>query len=237
MILYKKNKGDFSMTVNADGLSGTILNATHTLISGSTGSGKSTLLETFLYNLSQFNDYNVQFAIIDLKRVSLSRWKRSSKCMAYATTPQDAKKLINDFVYTMELRFEKMEKTDSQKYNGTQLYLIIDEAADLLDTLPQCKKDIVKLMRLGRASNISVIYATQDPSKKTIFAQIQQNCDCLVGLRCRDSIASRQIIGVSGCEKLPRYGKALVYTPQLGEIYKADVILTDDEKINTILNK
>ncbi len=223
------------VSFQTDPLTSYIFNSNHALIAGATGSGKSTLLETFIFNLCRFPVENVAFAVIDLKRISLSRWKKAPNCRRYAVTPEEAEKLINDFVFTMENRYKEMERRNITKWDGNTLFLIIDEAADLLDTVPQCRQNLVKLLRLARATSIHLIYATQDPSKRTIFAAIQQNIDCCVGLRCRDAIASRQIVGVAGCENLPKYGEALIYTPDLMKVYKVNVLLTSEDDINKIL--
>lgn len=224
-------------TITCDYLSSCVLNGHHTLIAGATGSGKSTLLDTIIYNMHQFPNSSLKIAIIDLKRVSLIKWRSSTKLISYANEPLKAKELIKDFVYTMQQRFKKLESEGKTQSTETKLYLIIDEAADLLDTVPDAKSDIIRLMRLGRAVNISLIYATQAPDKKTVPAQIQQNCDALIGLRCRDSIASRQIIGQAGCERLPMFGKALVYTPKQGKVLESNVVLTSDEDIKNILSE
>ena len=214
-----------------------MLNGGHTLIAGATGSGKSTALENFLYSLCLAGPNVRSFAVIDLKRVSLRRWTDVPHCLAYATEPSDARIVIKIFINNLKARFEEMEQKRLQKFTGTKLFLVIDEAADLIATCPDVMPDLIKLMRLGRAANISVVYATQDPSKKTISAQIQQNCENLIALRCRDSIASRQVIGVGGAELLPRYGQALFYNPNTMNVVKIDIKLIPDEQLNEYIGR
>lgn len=206
----------------------------HTLIAGATGSGKSTLIDAILYEICADAPCEKQFAIIDLKKISLINWKSFPHCKRYADTAEQAQGLIASVSSLMAERYEEMKQKGLRQYNGSHFYLIIDEAADLLDTCPQSKNDIVHIMRLGRASNIHIVYATQSPDKKTIFAQIQQNITCQVGLRCRDTIASRQIIGETGCELLPRYGKALVYTPALMAVTEYNVVMRTDAEIDEL---
>lgn len=214
-----------------------MLHGAHSLIAGATGSGKSTALDTLLYYMCHHAPTNYAFAIIDLKRISLINWKNVPHCLAYAETPTEAKILIKVFCTNLESRFQEMKKTGKRMFDGTKLFLIIDEAADLIATCPDIMSDLIHIMRLGRASNISVIYATQDPSKKTISAQIQQNCENLLALRCRDGIASRQIIGIKGAETLPKYGKALFYCPSIMEVQMATINKIPDDELQAYIDR
>lgn len=207
----------------------------HAIIAGATGSGKSTLIDTILFELCSRAPCQNLIAIIDLKKISLLTWKNFPHVISYADTAGKAQHLIKQLSATMESRYNEMQAGNERKYNGTHIYLIIDESADLIATCKSALPDIIHIMRLGRASNIHIIYATQAPDKKTIPAGIQQNVSCLVGLRCRDAIASRQIIGCAGCESLPKYGKCLVYTPDLQTVTQFDVKMRSDNEINDLL--
>lgn len=186
-----------------------ILNANHCLIGGCTGSGKSVLLNDILYTLTGYNPNNNLCLIIDLKRIDFLQWEKFPHVLKIVTDPGLVIPYLDIVINEMENRYSEMERNKTKDCNDASLYLIIDEFAQLL-TIPGCEQRIIKLGRLARASNIHVILATQDVSKKTISAQIQQNFVYTIGLKCRDKIASKQIIGKAGCENLPRYGKAIV---------------------------
>lgn len=186
-----------------------ILNANHCLIGGCTGSGKSVLLNDILYTLTGYNPENNLCLIIDLKRIDFFQWEKFPHVLKIVTDPGLVIPYLDIVINEMENRYSEMERNKTKDCNDANLYLIIDEFAQLL-TIPGCEQRIIKLGRLARASNIHVILSTQDVSKKTISAQIQQNFVYTIGLKCRDKIASKQIIGKAGCEALPRYGKAIV---------------------------
>lgn len=195
------------MTVHEPFLS--ILEEPHTLIAGCTGSGKSTLLDGVLWHLDKLNR---AYAIIDLKRVSVLHFKKTS--LRYATEPQQALDLLDDFTAEMERRFQRMEKESRSETDKPPLYLVVDESADLLDTVKDSYAKMKHIGRLGRAAKCHLIVCTQSPSRRVIPADLTLNFTCRVGLRCESAIESRQVINRPGCELLPQYGKAILKTPK-----------------------
>ena len=207
------------MYMMVDSLSYIILQEPHTLIAGATGSGKSTLLNNVLLTA---NKLNRAFAIIDLKRVSVLAWK--DKAIRYATEPETALDLMDLVIDTMEKRFRTMEALKQAETDKPPLYLIVDECADLLDTVKDSYLKLKKIARLGRAAQIHLIICSQAPSRRVIPADLTLNISCRVGLRCESAIESRQVIGKPGCEMLPRYGFAIVKTPQGIDKWKIDIL-------------
>jgi DNA segregation ATPase FtsK/SpoIIIE-like protein len=57
-----------------------------------------------------------------------------------------------------------------------------------------------------------------------------------LALRSSDSIESRQIIGESGAEFLPRYGKGIYKSPRFMKSVQTDIKLTPPEKIDNLRN-
>lgn len=187
-----------------------ILNANHCLIGGCTGSGKSNLLNCILYTLTGYNPENNQCIIIDLKRIDFTQWQKFPHIAKIIKDPKTVNAYLDLVISEMYDRYAEMEKHETNICNRCTLYVIIDEFAQVLSISKEIEKKIVELGRLARAADIHVILATQSVSKKTITAQIQENFVYSVGLKCKDKIASRQIIGKAGCELLPDYGKAIV---------------------------
>lgn len=213
-----------------DTLASRMLAEPHVLIGGTTGSGKSTMIEALLYSICTSAPCERSFAIVDLKRISLTRWKEFPHCQRYANDKETALKLIKDFSATMDDRLKEMEKRSLSVWDKGEIYLIIDEAADLLDNCPESIEYIAHICRLARVTKMHVIYATQAPDRKTIPASLQHNINALLGLRCRSAIESRQVIGSKGCETLPRYGKGLYICPSLmqPEEVQCNMISNDD---------
>ena len=186
-----------------------ILNANHCLIGGCTGSGKSNLLNCVLYTLTGYNPEDNQCIIIDLKRIDFTQWQKFPHILKIVKDPGLVNAYLDMIISEMYDRYAEMERNETNVCNRCTLYLIIDEFAQVL-TIPETEKKIIELGRLARAADIHVILGTQDCSKKTISAQIQQNFVYTVGLKCKDKVASKQVIGKYGLEKLPKYGKAVV---------------------------
>lgn len=186
-----------------------ILSANHCLIGGCTGSGKSNLLNCVLYTLTGYNPEYNQCIIIDLKRIDFTQWQKFPHIAKIVKDPGLVNAYLDLVISEMYDRYSEMERNETNICNRCTLYVIIDEFAQVL-TIPGTEQKIIELGRLARAADIHVILGTQDCSKKTISAQIQQNFVYTVGLKCKDKVASKQVIGKYGLEKLPKYGKAIV---------------------------
>lgn len=197
------------------------------LIAGTIGSGKSVLLDDLIYD---FATKDVDIGIIDLKRVQYNKWEGLPHLMqlGIAKDINSALALIDRVTYVMECRYDRMEKTHKVKSDETRIVLIIDELADLM-THKGVEVKLTHLMRLCRAANISVFMATQSPSRKVISPNIQNCVTSAFGLRCRSNVESRQIIGISGCENLPKYGKGIFWNSN--GYTKIDIPYTEEDDI------
>ena len=195
------------------------------LIAGTIGSGKSVLLDSIIFNLAT---KNIAIGIIDLKRVQYNKWSGLPHLnpLGIAKDIDSALRMIDIVTYEMERRYQEMEHTNEVKYRGQRIVLIIDEMADLM-TYKGVEKKLTHLMRLCRAANISVFMATQSPSRKVITANIQNCTTSALGLRCRSSVESRQIVGISGCENLPKYGWGIFWNSN--GYLKMEIPYTKDE--------
>jgi len=213
-----------------------LLKEHHTLIGGTTGSGKSTFIQALMYKALELPPSRCQFVLIDLKRVELIDYAHAPHTLYYAQDITQALHALDVLINIMETRFQEMQAQRVKETNRAHIYIIIDELADLMSTAP---KDVTarlnKIGRLGRASHIHLICCTQDPTRRTISASIQQNFTCCIALRCKSSIESRQVIGVSGAELLPRYGKGIRW--DASGIYYVDIKLIPQQLINNRLKK
>lgn len=195
------------------------------LIAGTIGSGKSVLLDSLIYNLATDN---VAIGIIDLKRVQYNKWNGLPHLTSFGIAKDitSALDMIDRITNIMEQRYREMEKTCAVKYKGQRIVLIIDEMADLM-TYKGVEVKLTHLMRLCRAANISVFMATQSPSRKVITANIQNCTTSALGLRCRSNVESRQIVGIAGCENLPKCGWGIFWNSD--GYTKLQIPLTPDE--------
>lgn len=188
-----------------------ILDEAHILIAGSTGSGKSTLIHKLMWTALATTPAQTRFIIIDAKRgVEMKRYRNLPHTLLFATDGESAIAALDYALSITNERLEEMDKTDSVMYEGADIYVVIDELGALLQG---CGKDaldrLTLLGRIARAARVHLLCATQDPSRRGCPSALQINCTCLIGLACRDAIQSRQIVGMAGCESLPRHGMAI----------------------------
>ena len=203
----------------------------HLLVAGATGSGKSVIVNGIITTLLYRLPSQVGFIFIDPKRVELSPYRALPHTIYYASEP-------NDMVYALQLalricdnRFREMQKKGLRLYNGGDVYVIIDEWADLMTTNRRVVAPIVqRLAQIGRASKVHVILCTQTPIAKVIPTEIKCNFDSRVGLRTRSAQDSRNILGYSGLETLPQYGQGVYMTPQEETLYKIPYVDEAEQK-------
>ena len=192
-----------------------ILQQPHTLIAGSTGSGKSVLINGIIYTALYKAPPQLQFILIDPKRVELYQYKPLPHCLQYASEPDEIAAMLAAAVALMDDRYKALQAQGLREWSGGHIYIIIDEFADLMttqkrDTLPQLQR----LAQLGRAAHLHLIAATQRPTKDIINGQIKVNMDARLALRCPTAQDSRNIINTKGAETLPRFGFGYYLTPE-----------------------
>ena len=187
-----------------------LCNEHHLMIAGTTGSGKSVLVDDLLYALTGRDPSTQQIILIDLKRISFLKWRKFPHVVSLVTEPEDVCPMLDRVIDEMERRYKEMMARELEQSRACHIHVVIDELAQVM-TVKGAEERIDQLLRLARASNIHMVLATQNPSRSSgIPAKIWQNVTCSVGLRCKSSTESRQVIGVKGCEDLPEYGYAYV---------------------------
>ena len=114
-----------------------------------------------------------------------------------------------------ERRYTKMQAARQRKYTGGDVYVIVDEFADLMTTQAHEVVPLIqRLAQIGRAAKVHLIIATQTPIAEILPTKIKCNFDARVALRTRSAQDSRNILGIAGCELLPRYGQCYYMTPE-----------------------
>lgn len=213
-----------------------ILNNNHTLIAGASGSGKSVfvngLICTILHRLPIDQPNGAQMILIDPKRVELSQYARLPHTITHATEPADMIAALNQAVTITESRYKDMQKTGARLYNGGDIYVIIEELADLMTTNRKAVQPLLqRLCQIARAARVHVICVTQCPLVKVIPTEIKVNFDSIIALRTRSAQDSRNIIGAKGAELLPKYGECLFSSPDFcGIRHHVVPYITDTEQ-------
>lgn len=200
----------------------------HLLIAGATGSGKSVFLNGIINHVLLTGS---PYICIDLKRVELHKYRRSKQCAAYADSIQTAVNALKMAVRIIEDRYKRMQRKDEKLYSGPDLYIFIDEFADLiLQNRKQVSPLIQRICQIGRAAKVHCILCTQTPISKVIPTEIKCNFDARIGLHTRSKQDSINILGHADLELLPEYGKCIYYNAA-GE-YIADVPMIPEYDLN-----
>ena len=209
----------------------------HILIAGSTGSGKSVLLNSFICSiLKTKTPTQAGLILIDPKKVELIDYKSIPHTIAHATEINEITMLLNNAVNIMLKRFDTMQRQHIKKSTEKDIYIIIDEYADLITTAKNTVQPLLfRIAQLGRAANIHLIIATQRPTRDIINGQIKVNIDSRVALRCPTKQDSRNILNCGGAEILPRFGYGYYYTPDTMQPVLYEIPYTPDNEIQDII--
>jgi len=191
----------------------TILEQAHILIAGATGCGKSTLIHKLMWTALAWNPSQVQFIIIDMKMgLEMGRYAKLPHTICFAEDGEQAVSALDKAIAIIKARAAEMKPQGLTMYEGSDIYVVIDELAFLLQEKgSEALERILLISRIGRACRVHLLMATQSPQRSRfgISAGIQQNMTCRIGLKCDTAIESKQIIGEKGCEDLPDYGTAI----------------------------
>ena len=215
----------------------------HLLIGGATGSGKSVLLNGLIYNLIvEHSPFEAQFILIDPKRVELVAYSDLPHCVRYASEPEDMLNALQYAVNEMERRYKAMQQQRIKLFNGPDLYIFIDEMADLMVTQKRAVLPLLtRLGQLGRAARVHTVMATQCvlSSAGILPSQIKVNFDNRVALRTASAQDSRNIIGISGSEALPdprRTNKAECIFRSGADLFRYDLYMYPDKAVEDVLS-
>ena len=185
----------------------------HLLIAGATGAGKSTVIDGILHAILHGSPYDESLILIDVKRVELIDYRELPHLRSYADDVPSALQALQTAIDIMLARYTDMQRRRIKEYDGSHLYVIIDELADLMTTAPkQAAPLIQRITQLGRGASCHMIAATQCPITAVIPTPIKVNFPAKLGLMTATAQDSRNIIARTGCEKLP-------YPPDAHEAY------------------
>lgn len=215
-----------------------MLSQPHLLIAGATGSGKSQLIHALIYHaFAKHSPEENQLVLIDPKKVELIQYHDLPHTLGYASEPDAIVRLLKNVEQLMDDRYYEMQQARKRKYDGSHIYVFVDEYADLMVTnKKKTKPTLLRIAQLGRACNIHLIIATQRPTADIVDGAIKVNMNSRVALRCPTARDSRNIIEVSGAEELPRYGYCYYLTPESMASVKVKLVPVPDTLIDKAIN-
>ena len=211
-----------------------ILNGSHTLIVGCSGSGKSVALRGVLTQAIRKSPLSVNLILIDLKMVELIDFKDAPHTLSYVDKPEEVAPCLDVVMDVIEQRFAKMKANREKVSSESDIYVVIDEFADLvLTTNKHVIDNIQRISQIGRAARVHLIICTQRPTKEVIKGAIIVNLETRLALRTVCAQDSRNIIGVSGAESLPKYGFGIFQ--HNGYNNKISIDLVPDSEIERLI--
>lgn len=211
---------------------------THLLIAGATGSGKSTVIDGILNAILHDAPTADRLILIDLKKVELIDYKGLPHTIMYADDDQEAIQALQTALHYTDIRYTDMQTRRIKDYDGSHIYVIIDELADLLTTISKQAIPLIRrLCQIGRAARVHVIAATQHIPM--IPTSIRCNFDSRLALRTVTAQDSRNVIYRPGAEKLPKprtAGRALGYYMTDGDPILYDMPMIPDAERRRIID-
>lgn len=210
-------------------------NQPHLLIAGATGSGKSVVVNGIIYTQLLHCPDRSAFILIDPKRVELDQYKDVPHCLLYASDPDEWIQALDGALAITERRYSEMQRQGLRMYNGSDIYVIIDELAYLMTM--RRKEAVPRIQKLGmiaRAARVHLIACTQTVKADILPTTITCNFDSRVGLRTATAQQSRMILGVNGCEQLPQHGQGFYSTPQGTVLY--NIPMYTEEQVSALVS-
>ena len=183
-----------------------MLRQVHMLIAGATGSGKSTVVNGMIHAALKDSPARVGLILIDPKGCELAEYADLPHVIDYANTPKDIPRALRGAVSLMNCRLADMKRRRIREYDGSHVYVIIDELMPIMtrpDIKRECYSPLLDLLALARAARVHVVACTQSPVAAVIPTPLKCNFDSRLALRTASAQDSRNIIGARGCELLP----------------------------------
>lgn len=200
----------------------------HCLVAGTTGSGKSVTQATILLHALQSPEWRV--LLVDPKRVELSVYRSHPHVLKVATELEDSLALIEQLEAEMHSRYEKMTKEGVNNFRNLKeippaILLMVDETFQLLSPTgiksEQGKEQdemkarigilLSSIARLGRASGVHMVLATQRPDAKVLPGELKANLDARIAQGRMDTIPSMMTLDSDAATHIPAIKGRAVY--------------------------
>ncbi len=184
------------------------------LMAGTTGSGKSVFENTIIMSLLQLTPRDkVQFFLIDIKRVELAIYRGLPQL--FTNVLVDLKDIIPNLKLLLK---EKNRRLNSNKTKESFPYIVVvvDTISDLMYAhREEFESLMVELARDSSLSKIHIIMSDSRPQPEVFSDLFKKHfLTRIAGNNCT-SLQSREILGVSGAEKLLGSGDLLFFPPDL----------------------
>ena len=138
-------------------------------------------------------------------------------------------------ILIMEKRYSDMQASGEVMYQGSHIYIVIDELADLMMVAAnEVESNICRLAQMARAAGMHLIIATQRPSVDVITGVIKANIPSRLSLSVSSQVDSRTILDVSGAEKLLGKGDMLFSPIGMSKPKRVQGCFVSDDEIEAV---
>lgn len=217
-----------------------MLSQSHLLIAGATGSGKSVLINSLISTALLDSPGEARLILLDPKMTELFQWEHLPHTISYSYEQDEMIKSLRETIDIMESRLRFLKSNGERVWQSAQIYVVIDELADLLTT---CKAEVTpllqRLMQLGRAAGIHVIAGTQCLLASVLPTPIKVNFPAVICLRVASKQQSRFICDNVGAELFPdpkTAGKAFGYFRTGADIKQFEMYKVPDEEQKRLIS-
>lgn len=207
--IEKHKRNDFKIPLGYDLNNKLVLwdiidnNNCHCYIAGSSGGGKSITLKLILSHLvNSKSKRDIEFSIINTKRVDLKLFEHCKHTKHYMTGIDGVEDFLQEELEEMERRYILLEKADCDdlkeyrsKGNRIPYRLIVIEEISSYKGNKAYQRAIELIASQGRGAGMILLMVTQLPSHEIMPNTIKCNINTTIGLKTKDSIRSEIIAG------------------------------------------
>ncbi len=180
--------------------------AQNILICGAVGSGKDLIINSIIKSIAdQFTAKECEFVIIDPRGVRHNEW---------STLPHLATQIIRLDASIIHLQNQITEiKRRQTQHNFAPRIIIISELGEfMLQNAENTTTCINEIIKLGHATDVFLIVATQLIDKTTLTKPIQNMFKTRISLHAHNKQKSIMQLGLPGAENLKFCGEAIIYS-------------------------
>jgi len=213
-------------------------------IAGSTRCGKSNLLRLIMTILTQKSCADIQFSLINPKRVDLVEFQQVKNVKHYTEDPSEATDILLDNIEEMKRRYILFGKHSGvkniwdyrNKVNKMPVRLIVVEEMSTFEGDKEFHDALKLIAQQGAGAGVLILLTTQLPNKDTLSNQVKNNINTVFGGKCKDAIRSDIIVEDGDLHKLRGRGHMKVFdADEFGT--EIQVLHVDDDIVEDITSK
>ena len=213
-------------------------------IAGSTRCGKSNLLRLIMTILTQKSCADIQFSLINPKRVDLVEFQQVKNVKHYTEDPSEATDILLDNIEEMKRRYILFGKHSGvkniwdyrNKVNRMPVRLIVVEEMSTFEGDKEFHDALKLLAQQGAGAGVLILLTTQLPNKDTLSNQVKNNINTVFGGKCKDAIRSDIIVEDGELHKLRGRGHMKVFdADEFGT--EIQVLYVNDDIVEDIASK